>query len=260
MTYEHTRKTYAHGIVGRVVQDADPANPRTDYDHLCTMTCWHRHYNLGDAHSYDNTTALFESLLRDLRINTDCIRCEGSGYIIDAEGDHEDCPVCDGEGDLPMDALMDEVNKHYYISPLYLYDHSGITISMGAFSCPWDSGQVGWITLRKETALAEWPQVEWANVDDWARHIMKAEVEEYDQYLTGDVWGVVVEDENGDELDACWGLFGLRYVETEMQVMAEDAVRNKTRMLADEAAKTEAENAERLYWAERDVMTEGARV
>lgn len=40
--------------------------------------------------------------------------------------------------------------------------------------------------------------------------------------------------------------------------MAEDAVRNKTRMLADEAAKTEAENAERLYWAERDVMTEAA--
>lgn len=32
MTYEHTRKAYAHGIVGRVVQDDDPANPRTDSD------------------------------------------------------------------------------------------------------------------------------------------------------------------------------------------------------------------------------------
>ena len=29
--------------------------------------------------------------------------------------------------------------------PLYLYDHSGITMNTGGFSCPWDSGQVGWI-------------------------------------------------------------------------------------------------------------------
>jgi hypothetical protein len=31
------------------------------------------------------------------------------------------------------------------ILPLYLYDHGGITISCSPFSCPWDSGQVGWI-------------------------------------------------------------------------------------------------------------------
>jgi hypothetical protein len=28
---------------------------------------------------------------------------------------------------------------------LYLYDHGGITISTGPFSCPRDSGQVGFI-------------------------------------------------------------------------------------------------------------------
>ena len=31
------------------------------------------------------------------------------------------------------------------ILPLYLYDHSGITMNTCGFSCPWDSGQVGWI-------------------------------------------------------------------------------------------------------------------
>lgn len=258
MTYEHTRKNYAHGIVGRVVQDDDPVNPRTDSEPLCRMTCWHRHYSLGDAHKCVGTRDLFEGLLRQVGVVEYCPKCEGSGYVVNAEGDHEDCPACDGEGDLPRDALMNEVNKHYYISPLYLYDHSGITISMGAFSCPWDSGQVGWITLRKETALAEWPQLEWANVDDWARHIMKDEVEEYDQYLTGDVWGAVVEDENGDELDACWGMYGSDYAEEQMDEMAGHMVKALEARLDEEQAAAEFESAERLYWAERDVLTEAA--
>lgn len=256
MAYEHTRKNYAHGIVGRIVQDDDPVNPRTDSEPLCRMTCWHRRYELGDEHKCADTRDLFEGLLRQDGVVEYCPKCEGSGYVVNAEGDHEDCPACEGEGSMNNADLFAAVQESYYVRPLYLYDHGGITISMSAFSCPWDSGQVGWITLRKLNAYAEWPQCDWASVDDWVNYVMKAEVEEYAQYLTGDVWGAVVEDENGDELDACWGLFGLRHAETEMQVMAEDAVRNKTRMLADEAAKTEAENAERLYWAERDVLTE----
>lgn len=258
MAYEHTRKNYAHGIVGRIVQDDDPVNPRIDYEHLCEMTCWHSRYKLGDPHRCADTRDLFEDLLRQVGVVEYCPKCEGDGYVVNAEGDHEDCPACEGEGSMNNADLFAAVQEHYYVRPLYLYDHGGLSISMGAFSCPWDSGQVGWITLRKLDAYAEWSQCDWASVDDWVNHVMKAEVEEYDQYLTGDVWGAVVEDENGDELDACWGLFGLRHAETEMQVMAEDAVRNKTRMLADEAAKTEAENAERLYWAERDVLTEDA--
>ena len=31
----------------------------------------------------------------------------------------------------------------YIYLPLYLYDHSGITMNTTGFSCQWDSGQVG---------------------------------------------------------------------------------------------------------------------
>lgn len=34
--------------------------------------------------------------------------------------------------------------------PLYLYDHSGLTMNTTGFHCPWDSGQVGWIYATKE--------------------------------------------------------------------------------------------------------------
>ena len=40
------------------------------------------------------------------------------------------------------------------ILSLYLYDHSGITMSCSPFSCPWDSGQVGYIYLTRGDAIA----------------------------------------------------------------------------------------------------------
>ena len=43
----------------------------------------------------------------------------------------------------------------YVILPLYLYDHGGITMSTGAFSCSWDSGQVGWIYAEKKKFIEE---------------------------------------------------------------------------------------------------------
>lgn len=63
MAYEHTRKNYAHGIVGRIVQDDDPVNPRTDSEPLCRMTCWHRRYELGDEHKCADTRDLGEFLM-----------------------------------------------------------------------------------------------------------------------------------------------------------------------------------------------------
>ena len=41
--------------------------------------------------------------------------------------------------------------------PLYLYEHSGITISLTDFKDRWDSGQVGWVYIDKETMDKECP-------------------------------------------------------------------------------------------------------
>ena len=257
MTYEHTRKNYAHGIVGRVVQDDDPVNPRIDYEQLCRMTCWHRRYKLGDEHKCADTRDLFEGLLRQVGVVEYCPKCDGSGYVVNAEGDHEDCPACEGEGSMNNADLFAAVQEHYYISPLYLYDHGGITISMGAFSCPWDSGQVGWITLRKDVAAEELRTPgEGETPESVALKCMKAEVKEYDQYLTGDVWGVVIEDEDGEELESCWGMYGSDYAEEQMDEMAAYEVKALEARLAKEQAAAEVESAERRYWAERGVITQ----
>lgn len=93
--------------------------------------------------------------------------------------------------------------------PLYLYDHGGITMSTGSFGDRWDSGQVGWIYITRGMILKEWG---WKNLTkkrvEFLEHCMSDDVKVYDQYLTGDVWGYVIKDEEGGELDSCWGFYG----------------------------------------------------
>lgn len=88
------------------------------------------------------------------------------------------------------------------VLPLYLYDHSGITISCAPFSCPWDSGQIGFIYATAEKIKAE------GITPEQAVKNLQSEVEVYDQYLIGDVYGFILEDEDGEHVASCWGFYG----------------------------------------------------
>lgn len=92
--------------------------------------------------------------------------------------------------------------------PLYLFDHSGITMRPYPFSCPWDSGQVGWIYVTNEKAKKEygWEKLS-PEREDKVRQYLKHEVELYDHFLTGSCWGYRIL-EDGEEVDSCWGFYG----------------------------------------------------
>jgi hypothetical protein len=122
-------------------------------------------------------------------------------------------------------------DAHAVCLPLYLYDHSGITMRTSPFSCPWDSGQVGWIYCDRATILKEYGK----------RHLSKAliarvtealeaEVNAYDELLTGQVYGFVVEDSEGNHLDSCWGFYGLDYCKSEGIASAEDWLRENKKI------------------------------
>ena len=92
-----------------IEQDSSPDSPRT-WDNLGTMVCFHKRYNLGDKTDY-----------------------RSSDYD---SWDELKQGIIENEGEV-------------VILPLFLYDHSGITISTTPFSCNWDSGQVGFIFVSK---------------------------------------------------------------------------------------------------------------
>lgn len=96
-----------------------------------------------------------------------------------------------------------------YFLPLYLYDHSGITMRTHPFSCPWDSGQVGFIYVSKKAIQRNFKirKVTQPYIDK-AIKILEAEVKEYDDYITGNCYGYVIEDENANEVESVWGFIG----------------------------------------------------
>jgi hypothetical protein len=182
------------GLTVEIKQDEDPRNPREDYDPLGKMICFHKRYNLGDKHNY---------------------RSE------------------DYNGWEEMEAAIIKNEHAAVILPIYMMDHSGLSISTsdsGFRACDsagWDWGQIGFICISKEKAQEEGRKLGWnpygkltkATLAKITKYLIE-EVEEYNQFLSGDVWGYIIIDKDGED-DSCWGLPGYDYCIKEAKRVAE---------------------------------------
>ena len=199
----------------RILTDTNPMDPRQGFD-AGRMVCWHRRYNLGDEHNYDCDDFMRELAFEadsDCEDEVDRLENEVWNELYNETGSQYDATQAVNE---TINGLIESaVRAGYVILPIYLYDHSGVTISTGPWQCIFDSGQVGYIICDNETIDREF------NGDrQLAQKCLKAEVSTYDDYLTGNVYGFIVEetdetDEDGEpvwddaeELDSCWGFFG----------------------------------------------------
>jgi hypothetical protein len=168
---EHINEEVIDNYILRVYYDESPSDPRED-ENLTKMVCFHKRYNLGDDHDFKA----------------------------------DDFDSWD-----EMEKYLTGVEKPIVIKPLYMYDHGGITIRTSPFGDRWDSGQVGFVYIRKEDVRNEFSikrcgqnMVERCNV------ILEGEVEVYDKYIQGLVYGYrvfKVTDGVEDELEACWGFY-----------------------------------------------------
>jgi hypothetical protein len=102
-------------------------------------------------------------------------------------------------------------SKSVYLN-VYMYDHSGITISTRPFCCPWDSGQLGVTYVTKERIIKEYGDFS-ASAKERALDCLEAEVKTYDDYIRGNVYGFRVLD-GEEELDSCWGFYGSDHKES----------------------------------------------
>ena len=114
--------------------------------------------------------------------------------------------------------------------PLYLIDHSGLSMNTGGFtSCDpqgWDWGCVGIIYADRDMVFKEFGTRRFTKKLKYkVSQLLRHEVKAYDQYLTGDVYGYVVEDEDGENLDSCWGFYGFEYCKQEAESAAQYQVR-----------------------------------
>lgn len=193
--YEYVDTTQRVGdLIVQVVADMDgsASNPR-DNDNLARIYGQHRDYQIGDGEPPADELAALERggirlLYRYLRL------CKGAVAF----------------------------------TKLGMYDHSGVSfyaVPLGrsghhAFdSAGWDSGTVGYAYVDRAGL-----ELMGTDVAD-AERVMLAEVEEYDDWAKGNVWGYVVtrpcdhaDEHDTDEsiaicphsehLDSCWGYIG----------------------------------------------------
>ncbi len=109
----------------------------------------------------------------------------------------------------PQEWFANHEREAAVILPLYLFDHSGLAMSVGPFACPWDSGQVGYIWASRERALKEYgKKILTKKLKSQLAGYLSNEVKTYDDYLQGNVYGYIVESPDGETIDSCWGYFG----------------------------------------------------
>lgn len=140
--------------------DECPESPRTSWDNLGKMVCFHKRYNLGDSNNLTSDSFNSWEELHDYLINY-------------------------------HDAIV--------ILPIYMLDHSGITISVNSFNDRWDSGQVGFIYANREDIKKEFiVKYITKKTINQVKKILLAEIDVYDKYLRGECYIIAREiyDEN----------------------------------------------------------------
>lgn len=195
----------------KIIADDDRENPR-QWESAAVMVCDHGRYNLGDENGHDEAR--------------DAIRASRDYRPSWEDFDRRDSLDFSEGPDLYKAILR---CSDIVTLPLYLYDHSGITMSTSRFSCAWDSGQVGFIFMTKAKALEAFMvkgTLFSAKLKERVRAYLESDVAVYDQFLTGDVWGYVIEDRDGDEIPdgALWSLFGHDYAIEEGRSAARRAI------------------------------------
>lgn len=224
----------------QIIRDDNAPNPRLEWDNFGHMACWHNRYNLGDSTKSKN-----RNHFEPIHSNTeDMLRHITGSHPDDEEFEEIFTEWLPNEKDRRerynkvMETIWDRAYKLAVILPLRLYDHSGITMSVGSgahWQDPggWDSGQVGWIYATEEDAKTNWGIENWNETTErdgktitykeFSEILLRGEVETYDQYLTGDVYGFKLikktpktwvnkedpteeeEEIDEEEVDSCWG-------------------------------------------------------
>ena len=95
---------------------------------------------------------------------------------------------------------------------VHLYNHSGISISTSysyPYNCSWDSGTIGFLVVTKEDIRKNW-NIKRVTQDyiDWAEELAESELNTLNQEITGEVYGFVLYDEDGEVEDSCGGFYG----------------------------------------------------
>ncbi len=239
------------GLTINVYYDDDYDNNPRDWSNVATFVCEYRQYNLGDIQNIqDAVNELYSSYVSSKAVIDYFVKTrhakliageedDGSDHYYEYEtkvcgemykhcisadssiGDDEIAGEMEDELDLGEKLQLIEESGEVVMLPISMYEHSGITLWLGSkdshFDSQWDCSSIGFAYVEKNTAEEEGMldpgekyKHDWK---EWAYAMMEGEMQTYDQFVRGEVYGYMIEDENGEEatdsnLCGCWGFIG----------------------------------------------------
>lgn len=173
-------------------------------------------------------------------------------YDMDCDSPRENCNgalfMLDGhrrytlirEGDISLqeyESLTELRTAHPEIlamAPVWMYDHSGLSFSLGSFAMDqqqWDSGIVGIAYVTAESLRDGWGDE--IPAEDRLLEIIEIELREYDAWQSGDCWGYTI---LGSDEPSCGGFIGKEYALEEARMAAEWESRHRQERLGQELA------------------------
>lgn len=185
--------TTADNLTFSLVYDQDCSSPREDNDGNIAHFFSNPHSRSGCVDNIDDSMAILCSLANQLNIP-----------------DYDDLEQFEL---IRAIANADPNKEHIVVEPLYKFEHSGVIYATTPFSCPWDSGQIGYIfsTVNDFKSVG----LEW-NAEK-AKEYIKGELDLYNNYISGECFGFKVEEQSTcgsctsvheEELVAVWGYVG----------------------------------------------------
>lgn len=185
-----------------IYQDDYAEDPR-DWDNLSTMWIWWHQYHLGDKKPSEDVNDCIDYLLKK--------------YLQKTTEDF------DNTSDIfkALKSIDDIV-----LRTIYVYEHSGITISYCDFGDHRDSGSAGFAFVEKDEIMHELCLKDDVDWKVFANKHLDAEMKIYQQYLEGDVFGFILEKfvhkqelcphcgevikeyNEWEEQDSCYGFYG----------------------------------------------------
>ena len=197
--------------VYRIVRDEDPESPR-DWDNLGKMVCFHLRRDLGDESP----------------------RCSPDEYLsrLACEADPKLADTLEWLEERGLDerynrAVGRSLERNYLFRELFLYEHSGMSLSSGPFEYPCDSSIFGFIYVAKDKIRQEYGfKVLTKAREQRILGYLDGEVETSDEFLTGQAYGYrvfevpdgAVPEELGEDLEevaSLWGIYREDYAEQE---------------------------------------------
>lgn len=166
------RKVLNFGTKQVVIMSDESGDSPRNWDNLGKCIFFSGNYDFGDEHWFDlNDYNDFEELEKDLVKNHDAV----------------------------------------VVLPVYIYDHSGITIKTSPFGCSWDSGLLGFIVAFRQDVIKEYDvktRIS-AKVKKTVTKVLESEISILNQFISNDVYSFdLIDLKTGETIDSCGGFYG----------------------------------------------------